>query len=149
MNRLIITIWLAVGALCWSGGAALAAWDGEPEAASLPEDIVQLVEDRQYELAVEKLEAFVAEEENNADAWNYLGYSQRKIGRLKESLTSYRIALAIDGEHLNANEYLGELYLAMEQPDKAQQQLDKLARLCGDCEQYQDLQQAIAGQANN
>jgi Tfp pilus assembly protein PilF len=83
---------------------------------------------------------------NNADTNNLLGYSNRKIGKLDISLVYYKKALAIDPKHLGAHEYLGELYLMMNDPTKAKTELSTLLKLCGaKCEQYLDLKKAVAG----
>ena len=81
---------------------------------------------------------------NNADVNNLLGYSNRKLGKLDISLGYYRKALKLTPKHLGANEYLGELYLMMNQPAKAKIQLATLAKICGKtCEQYLDLKKGI------
>ncbi len=81
---------------------------------------------------------------DNADALNELGHSLRKVGRLPESLDAYQKALTLNPKHINATEYLGELYLQMKQPDLARQQLLALATLCpSGCEQRADLQAQI------
>jgi hypothetical protein len=55
-----------------------------------------------------------------------LGFSYRKLGRFNESLDAYKRALSIRPNHVEANEYLGE----MKRPDLAKKQLDILDRLC-------------------
>jgi hypothetical protein len=54
----------------------------------------------------------------------------------------------MEPKHLGANEYLGELYLEMKQPDKAKERLAVLKAACGDCEEYEDLENAIKKQAS-
>ena len=81
---------------------------------------------------------------NNADVNNLLGYSNRKLGKLDISLKYYQKALKLTPKHLGANEYLGELYLMMNQPAKAKIQLATLSKICGKtCEQYLDLKKGI------
>ena len=46
-------------------------------------------------------------------------------------------------DHLGANEYLGELYLEMKQPDKAKERLAVLKGACGSCEEYMELASKI------
>jgi len=102
-----------------------------------------LVEKRDYKNAVPVLEQIVAKDSRNADAFNLLGYSYRKLGDHQKALTYYTKALTIDPDHLGANEYLGELYLEMKDVAKAQQRLEVLAKACNKCEEYEDLEQAI------
>ncbi|MGI9316054.1 MAG: tetratricopeptide repeat protein [bacterium] len=109
----------------------------------VPAEITQLVENEQYDEAEKALKEFVRTEKKNADAWNWLGYSQRSIGDLEGSLKSYKRALKVDRKHLGANEYLGELYIMRGEMDKAKKQLKKLAKYCGDCEQHEKLAEVI------
>lgn len=98
-----------------------------------------------YQGAIPLLQQSLTMDPNNADALNELGFSLRKTGNLSDSLIAYQKALALNPSHINANEYLGELYLQMKRPDMAQKQLDILAKLCpSGCEQRSDLQQQLA-----
>ena len=110
---------------------------------SLPEAISALVENEQFADAVPALKKFIRNERNNADAWNLLGYSQRKVGMLDKSLKSYKKALGLDPQHLGAHEYIGELYLMMNKPKKAKKHLKRLKRYCGECEQTLELAEEI------
>ena len=61
-----------------------------------------------------------------------------------DELTS--IALKLDANHRSAHEYLGELYLDINQPENAEKQLAALKKACpffGSCEEYDDLKKAI------
>jgi len=98
-----------------------------------------------YASAIPLLKQSLAEDPNSADALNELGFSLRKTGNLQDSLVAYQKALALNPSHIDANEYLGELYLQMKRPDMAQKQLDVLAKLCpSGCEQRSDLQEQLA-----
>jgi Tfp pilus assembly protein PilF len=104
------------------------------------------IEAKDYKSAVEYLTKAVQEEPNNADAQNMLGYSYRKIGTFDKSMEHYQRALKIDTSHRSAHEYLGELYLDLNQPDNAEKQLAALKKACpffGKCEEYEDLKAAI------
>ena len=65
----------------------------------------------------------VQEEPKNSDAHNMLGYSYRKVGTFDKSMEHYQPALKLDSNNRSAHEYLGELYLDMNQPDNAEKQL--------------------------
>jgi tetratricopeptide (TPR) repeat protein len=98
-----------------------------------------------YADAIPLLQKSLADDPSNPDALNELGFSLRKVGRLPESLDAYQKALALNPGHINANEYLGELYLQMKQPDMAKRQLAILVKLCpSGCEQRSDLQEMIS-----
>src|SRR6202044_482925 len=86
----------------------------------------------------------LAEDTQQADVYNLLGFTLRKTGDFKTSLTYYTKALELQPDHKAAHEYLGELYLETGDAAKAKQQLDTLARLCpAGCEEREDLEKAI------
>ena len=151
MKRLRIALFLAM-VLPWVGSpvASFAAGPRSlaPTSATADSNYAAgkaAVESGDYEAAVVHLNKAVAEDPRHADALNYLGYSHRQLGNLDESLNWYLKALAINPDHRGAIEYLGELYLQMNQPAQAEEQLAKLSRLCFfGCEEYDDLEQAIA-----
>src|SRR5262245_12996760 len=84
------------------------------------------IDAKDYNAAVNYLTKAVQEEPNNADAENMLGYSYRKLGTLDKSMEHYQKALKIASGHRSAHEYLGELYLDMNQLDNAEEQLATL-----------------------
>lgn len=74
------------------------------------------------------------------DVLNYMGFASRKLGRFEDALGYYRQALAIDPNHLGANEYLGELYIQMGDYGRARRQLARLDDLCAyGCVQREEL----------
>lgn len=112
---------------------------------------VELIEDGRYQDGIDILESVVAENPNDADAWNYLGYAHRQLGDYDAALQHYRQALNLDPAHRGALEYLGETYLAMNDLAAAQEQLGRLGELCpSGCAEQLELARAIAGyQATN
>src|SRR5277367_5273650 len=72
----------------------------------------------------------LAEDTQQVDVYNLLGFTLRKTGDFKTSLTYYTKALELQPDHKSAHEYLGELYLETGDAEKAKQQLDALSRLC-------------------
>jgi tetratricopeptide (TPR) repeat protein len=59
------------------------------------------------------------------EAWNYLGYTNRKLGNYDDALLAYEKALAIKPGYPDALEYRGEAYLALGRiPDAQQAYLD-------------------------
>lgn len=90
-----------------------------------------------------------ADEPQNADAWNLLGFTQRKLGEMEAAGVAYDTALTINPAHLGALEYQGELFLQTGAVDKAKANLETLRGLCGDCEEFGDLEAALksAGQS--
>ena len=107
---------------------------------------VDKVKQKDFDGALVLLNQVVAKDPKNANAWNYIGFSDRMLGHYDESLAAYEKALAIEPDHIGANEYLGELYVQTGHPEKARQQLAVLDRLCGEnCDEYKELKGAIGG----
>ena len=107
----------------------------------------QAIKAKDFKSAVKSLTKAVQENPKDADAHTLLGYSYRKRGTFDKSLEQYQMALKIDSNHRSAHEYLGELYLDMNQPASAEKQLQVLKKACpffGKCVEYDDLKVAIA-----
>ena len=109
---------------------------------------VRLVKHEKYSEAIPHLLMAVSAKPNNADALNYLGYSNRMLGNFDISLTYYQRALVIKPDHKGVHEYLGELYLQKHDLPSAQKELDTLATLCpSGCDERDTLTKAIAAYA--
>ena len=82
----------------------------------------------------------------NPDVLNYMGYSNRKAGRLDVAITYYQKALTLKPDFTLAREYLGEGYVAAGKLDLARVQLDEIQKISGtSSEEYIDLAAAIDG----
>lgn len=136
-------------ALCLSLGAgpALAIGGGDSESKQIPDyaQAAKLVEAGDYADAIALLRKTVAKDAKNADAYNLLGYSHRKLGDVDTALAHYGKALALEPEHRGANEYLGELYLELGRLDAARERLEVLDKACFfGCEEFSELKAKIA-----
>ena len=80
---------------------------------------------------------------NKADTLNYLGFTTRKLGDFEGGEKYYLQGLAIEPNHIGINEYLGELYVATNRIDLANERL-KILESCS-CKEYDSLKQIIAG----
>src|SRR6201987_1179489 len=90
----------------------------------------------------------LAEDTQQADVYNLLGFTLRKTGDFKTSLTYYTKALELQPDHKAAREYLGELYVQTGKREKAKEQLAIRAKLCpGGCEEREDLRKAISAKS--
>ena len=145
--RYLLAFVLSVGLV----SAAMAAGSTSPSKPSKLAVAEKAVKAGNYNRAIELLQKVVAGDSQNANAWNYLGFSQRKLKKFDQALGAYQKALAIDPEHRGANEYLGELYLQTGNLAKAKERLKKLDDVCTfGCEELDDLKQAIkAYEASN
>ena len=80
---------------------------------------------------------------NKADTLNYLGFTTRKLGDFEGGEKYYLQGLAIEPNHIGINEYLGELYVATNRINLANERL-KILESCN-CKEYDSLKQIIAG----
>ena len=135
--------------------ASTAMAAGSSSSSTQPKDSyydqgVKAVKSANYKEAVKLFNKVVATKPTDADAWNYLGFSNRKLKKFDLALSAYQKALAIDPKHRGANEYLGELYLKTGDPAKARERLKKLDDICTfGCEEFDDLKAAITAYENN
>lgn len=93
------------------------------------------------------LKVALAGKPGDADLNNLYAYALRKGANpdMATVFKYYNEALRIDPKHRNANEYIGEAYLMVDNPAKAREHLAALDKLClFGCEQYTELKKAIA-----
>jgi Flp pilus assembly protein TadD len=101
-----------------------------------------LAKAERFEEALETLN--MVRNANTPKALNYRGYITRKLGRTDEGIDYYLKSVALDPRYAQVREYLGEAYVTQGKLDLAREQLRVIRTLCGtDCEEYQDLAEAI------
>ena len=115
----------------------------EPAQADLYKQAEDLIDDEEYAKAIPLLQQSIQEKGEYADALNLLGYANRELGDKAKAMTYYTKALNMEPNHLGANEYMGELYLELDNLPKAEERLAVLKSACGDCEEYEDLEDEI------
>ena len=102
------------------------------------------IEAKNYEAAIQDLKHIVADNPKDADAYNLLGYTHRKLKRYGEAEIYYQRALKIQPKHKGALEYLGELYVETNRLDKANEMLVRLNNACFiGCKEYKTLKEMI------
>jgi tetratricopeptide (TPR) repeat protein len=74
-----------------------------------------------YGSARAKLQSLVGRSPQLAEAWNALGYTQRKLGSYDDALASYAKALELKPGYPEALEYRGEAYLRLNRIHDAKQ----------------------------
>ncbi len=137
----VTAVWLAASSGAWAMMDRESGTTGDADFTAA----AMAIDAHKYEQAIPLLQKVVARDPKNADAWNGLGFANRKLGKYADALGFYEKALAINPEHLGANEYLGELYLLTGDMPKAQERLARLDKLCPfGCQEYRDLKAAIA-----
>jgi Flp pilus assembly protein TadD len=145
MKSLLIVITLVLGLVFMHARAFADLPDAKTENLNLIAGRQAIIA-KDFKSAVKSLTKAVQENPKDADAHTMLGYSYRKLGSFDKSLEHYQMALKIDSKHRSAQEYLGELYLDMNQSANAEKQLQGLKKSCpliGKCAEYDDLKVAI------
>ena len=74
-----------------------------------------------YAAALAKFHEAVQLDARLAEAWNYYGYTSRKLGSYDDALAAYGKALALKPGYPDALEYRGEAYLGLNRVDDAKQ----------------------------
>ena len=107
------------------------------------------IEEDNFKKSLKVLKALTKREDLGgfrADIYNLLGFSYRKLNKpdFDKSFAAYMMAIELDPEHIGAHEYLGELYLMLEDKSKALEMLAKLEVMVGkSSKEYLDLEKAI------
>jgi tetratricopeptide (TPR) repeat protein len=74
-----------------------------------------------YERARDSFTVAVQNVDTMHEAWNYLGYTRRKLGEYDAALTAYDRALSLRPSYPEAIEYRGEAYLSLNRIEDAKQ----------------------------
>lgn len=105
---------------------------------------VAAVDAGNYEKALEIFADLTAVDPTNADAFNMLGYTHRRLQNFSESIRNYQTALQIDPQHTGAHQYIGEAYLEINNLEMAEKHLQELNLIClFGCDDFEALEQAV------
>ena len=116
----------------------------KPSASSEISKATKAINAKDFSKAYSILTKAVKTSPKDADIHNLLGYSARKMGQYDASEGHYTRALELDPKHKGALEYMGELYLTLNQPDKAEALRDRLDKVCWlGCDELDILNKAI------
>ena len=146
-SKLFVALAILTGAAVLTAPAFAIGGPDQEMTADNPDydEAVRAVKNERYRDAIRYLTNVLADDPENADALNYLGYSHRKLGDFTNAITYYTRALTIDPDHRGANEYLGEAYLEINDLPNAEIRLKRLYAICGwGCDEYTDLNEAVA-----
>lgn len=140
---------IALAATSWNSALAADGVSNTLTPAGLQAELTKArgnIENADYWSAIGVLNNIVASDPRNADAYNLLGFSHRKIKKFDSAERNYQRALRLDPEHKGALEYMGGLYLETNRRAQAEELLALLEKLCPEgCEELDDLRQALAG----
>ncbi|MBY5349319.1 tetratricopeptide repeat protein [Rhizobium leguminosarum] len=145
-------IWLCAISAGFSAVTALPAFAVDNMQATVAPDLTSArakIDAKDYAGALAELRG-LAEDNQQADVYNLMGYTLRKTGDYRTSLTYYTKALELQPDHRAAREYLGELYVETGEMAKAEEQVSSLKQLCpSGCEELEELQKVIAAKGGN
>src|SRR5436305_2031349 len=98
-----------------------------------------------WNAAIAALKLAALRDPRNADIQNYIGYAYRRLRQFGPAMGHYQQALLLNRRHRSAHEHLGELYLVLGEPAKAEEQLAMLEDICLiPCVEIEDLKRALA-----
>jgi tetratricopeptide (TPR) repeat protein len=69
--------------------------------------------DQAYAAAMKKFSHATELQPSNYQAWNYIGYTNRKVGKYEAALAAYDHALRLKPDYAEAIEYRGHAYLGL------------------------------------
>jgi len=110
-------------------------WDEKTEKCVVPKDAHldddkiyntarELAYDGQYEFAISVL--YLAENRNDPRILNYLGFANRKAGRVEVGMGYYRQAIQIDPDYILARSYMGQSLVNQGKIKEARLQLKEI-----------------------
>jgi tetratricopeptide (TPR) repeat protein len=139
---------MATTAEAWPICTTMASVASEADWAQLDPDFKagkKALRAENWNRAIAAFEFAALRDPTNADIQNYIGYAYRRLRQMGPAIGHYQKALMLNSRHRSAHEHLGEAYLVLGEPAKAQQLLVALENLCLlPCEEYDDLKRAIA-----
>ena len=104
----------------------------------------KFINKKQFSDAIIKLNEALATDSKDADIYNYLGFSHRKLGKMEKAAFFYNKALEINPKHKGALEYQGEMFLTLNKIGKAEENLKKLDKICFlGCSEFDKLKKSI------
>jgi Flp pilus assembly protein TadD len=134
------TIFVSLPAVAAGGGD----YSSTASKSAAYNEALALIKAENYLNAITKLNKAKQSAKDDADIQNLLGFSYRKLGNLDEAATHYNKALDLDPKHKGALEYQGELFLMLGDKAAAEDNLEKLDKICWlGCDELDELRAAI------
>ena len=112
--------------------------------SQLKKIVFEIEKKENFEGALKDLEVYVYENPQNANGWNFIGFTSRKLGKYDDAEVYYKTGLEISPNHEGILSYQGELFLQTGRYELAVENLEKLADLCKfNCTEKKALSDAI------
>ena len=145
VGKIVAALCLALPLATFAAGSDDSSSSSAQEEDSMWSRAKGLVDGGRFESALPVLFEVVGQEGERADAYNLLGFTHRKTGKLDAALKYYRKALELEPGHRGAHEYIGEAYLEMGDLASAKTHLKFLDNDCVfGCREYDMLKESIA-----
>lgn len=94
--------------------------------------------------AIGALDLALLRDPANADIQTFIGYAHARLRQIGPAMGHYQRALMSNPRHRGVRMHLGELFLILDEPAKAQEQLAALKQICLiPCEETASLENAI------
>lgn len=98
-----------------------------------------------WNVAIAALKQAELRDPRSADIQNFIGHAYQRLGQLGPAMRHYQQAVTFNRRHRSAHEHLGELYLVLGEPARAEEQLAVLEDICLiPCAELGALKRAIA-----
>ena len=113
--------------------------------------ILNLINQGKYEEAKLNLLEIIKKDEEDAEAYNLLGYTERQLQNYILAIKFYKRALTINNDFIGAHHYIAMAYLELDDIEKAKYHLNQLDLIClFGCEDYFEVKNKIKFyEANN
>ena len=106
--------------------------------------ILNLINQGKYEEAKRNLLVIIKKDEEDAEAYNLLGYIERQLQNYILAIKFYKRALAINNDFIGAHHYIAMAYLELDDIEKAKYHLNRLDLIClFGCEDYFEVKNKI------
>ena len=113
--------------------------------------ILIFLDQGKYEEAKNNLLIIIKNNQQDAEAYNLLGYTERQLQNYIEAINYYKIALNINKDYIGAHHYIAIAYLELDDLDNAKYHLYQLDLIClFGCEDFFEVKNKIIFyEANN
>ena len=146
MNKLFIIFFILL--MPFSFELSGSKYDKE-NPSELYEKATKQLKNEKYKAALSTLKKYTKAEEDDADGWTLLAFTNRKLQNFSKAEELYEKALMLEPNNKIALEYQGELYVEINKMDKAMINLLKLEDLCpNSCEELEMLKNYIDGMSS-
>jgi len=106
--------------------------------------ISNLINQGKYEEAKQNLLVIIKNDEEDAEAYNLLGYTERQLQNYIPAIKFYQRAISINNDFIGAHHYIAMAYLELDDIEKAKYHLNQLDLIClFGCEDYFEVKNKI------